>query len=422
MTMKRRRSWRAIRRLIRSGLFGLAMMPAMVAAQGPAGQTAESPQRVEGPAYGRVSLMFSQYYDDNLFAVPNSQHPQSDLVSRFGPTFEVGRRSRRLDLTAKYGIAAERYVEQIALNSDVAHQDGGFDVRYNATPRLQLHMNGSYIDTLTPRELNTITLLNSGRTRAEQLRGQAGAVQELKPRLRLNLDYEVSNETLMEQPTNLSQSGRAGFEWRKSERTRYRLDGRVRHVRFAQNELTLPIVNTTVPPTTVGTATGSPSIPTVFGTQSTQAITGGVTYTLTPLTSVELDGGPRFSAGDIFPEFSGTVRRRMPKGELMANVTSTQDTAFGQPGFFDVKRVSAMASVSPTRHLTLRATPGYAQSKLLGMRNEVKELDVAITVRVLQRLSFVASGHAADQLGSFNAVNDPILSRHLALTTVLTLP
>jgi hypothetical protein len=370
--------------------------------------------------------MFSQYYDDNLFAVPNSQHPQSDLVSRFGPTFEVGRRSRRFELTAKYGIAAERYVEQVTLNSDVAHQDGGFDVRYNATPRLQLHMNGSYVDTLTPRELNTITLLNSGRTRAEQLRGQAGAVQELTPLLRLKLDYEVSNETLLEQPTNLSQSARVGLEWRTSERTRYRLDGRLRHVRFAETELRLPVAGTgpTVvpPPTGTGTTTGTPSIPIVFGTQSTQVITGGVTYTLTPLMTVELDGGPRFSPGEVFPEFSGSIRRRMQKGELAANFTSTQDTSFGQPGFYDVKRVSAMASVSPTRHLTLRATPGYAQSKLLGVRNEVKELDVAITVRVLQRLSFVASGHAADQLGSFNAANDPIMSRHIALTTVLTLP
>lgn len=420
--MNRIRSLRSARRLVRALMLAGALAPSMIAAQGPAsGETAQGQERVEGPSFGHVALMFSQYYDDNLFAVPNSQHPQADLVSRFGPTFEVGRHTRRLDLTAKYGLAAERYVDQISLNSDVAYQDGGFDVRYSATPRLQLHMNGSYIDTLTPRELNTVTLLNSGRARAELLRGQAAAVQTLSQLMRLNLDYEVSNETLAEQPTNLSHSGRIGLEWRTSERTRYRLDGRVRRVRFAQLELTQPIVGS---PSTVPTQSTVPPQPTapIFGSQSTEAITGGVTYALTPLTSVELDGGPRFSAGDIFPEFSGTIRRRMQKGELMANYTSTQDTAFGQPGFFDVKRVSAMASVSPTRHLTLRATPGYAQSRLLGIRNEVKELDVAITVRVLQRLSFVASGRAANQLGSSNAVNDPILSRRLSLTTTLTLP
>src|SRR3954453_314084 len=95
------RSLRPTRATTRLVLFAVALLPAVLSAQGTAPAPPETPDRIEGPPYGRVGLLFPPLYDENIFPVSQSQHPQSDLVSRFGPTFEVGRHSRRLEMSAK---------------------------------------------------------------------------------------------------------------------------------------------------------------------------------------------------------------------------------------------------------------------------------------------------------------------------------
>jgi hypothetical protein len=155
-------------------------------------------------------------------------------------------------------------------------------------------------------------------------------------------------------------------------------------------------------------------------------LTGGVTYALTPLTTVEVDGGPRLTAGDWTPEFAGTIRRRTQKGDISAGYSSSQDTAIGEPGLLDVKRVFARLLVTPVRALTMSATPAFAKSRglgqSLGRSTDVRELDVDITIQVLRRWSFGAAARVSDQSIELNGVDDPIESRRLWLTTTVTLP
>jgi hypothetical protein len=405
------RSGVGARRIARLLLLGGALAPAMLSAQGPTtSQTpTEAEEHLEGPTYARVAIVFTQVYDDNIFAVPMSQHPESDLVSRFGPTFEVGRHSRRLELSAKYGIAAERYVDRLDLNSDVAYQNGGFDARYRATPRTALRFSGGYIDTQSPQELNQTTLLSAGRARAERLTAHAGSTHDVTQLMQLNLDYDIANDTLQETNTNLSHLARIGLAWHSSGRSSYRLDYRPRYVTF--NVLQRDITGVEFRDT---------------GDQTTQLLTAGWVYAVTPLTTIELDTGPRLTAGEFKPEFSGLVRRRMrQRGEISASYQATQDTAFGETGFIDVQRVQVLMAVTPLRRLTLSATPAFARSTLStrpGETTDVRELDVSIVLRALRRLSFTAAARVADQDGRFNGAFDPIQSRRLWLATTLTLP
>lgn len=405
------RSGVGARRIARLLLLGGALAPAMLSAQGPTtSQTpTEAEEHLEGPTYARVAIVFTQVYDDNIFAVPMSQHPESDLVSRFGPTFEVGRHSRRLELSAKYGIAAERYVDRLDLNSDVAYQNGGFDARYRATPRTALRFSGGYIDTQSPQELNQTTLLSAGRARAERLTAHAGSTHDVTQLMQLNLDYDIANDTLQETNTNLSHLARIGLAWHSSGRSGYRLDYRPRYVTF--NVLQRDITGVEFRDT---------------GDQTTQLLTAGWVYAVTPLTTIELDAGPRLTAGEFKPEFSGLVRRRMrQRGEISASYQATQDTAFGETGFIDVQRVQVLMAVTPMRRLTLSATPAFARSTLStrpGETTDVRELDVSIVLRALRRLSFTAAARVADQDGRFNGAFDPIQSRRLWLATTLTLP
>ncbi|HKE83000.1 MAG TPA: hypothetical protein VKB50_04565 [Vicinamibacterales bacterium] len=415
--MRMRRSVRssgAVRRAVRLALIAGVLAPAMIAAQGgnaPTPVAGQPEQRIEGPSYGRVSLLFTESYDDNVFAVPLSQHPQSDLISRFGPMFEVGRHTRRFVMNARYGLAAERYAQLVDLNSDVAHQEGMFDVDYHATPRATLHADGGYIDTQSPRELNQATLITIGRGRAERLTAHAGFGEDLSKLIRLNLDYTISNDTLEEQPGNLSHNGRVGLQWQTSMRTNYRVDYRPRYVVFGSIA-------------SVTTAAGGDALQVtpVSASQSSHAITAGFTHAITPLTSIELDGGPRVTDGSVTPEITAAFRRRMQKGDLAVAYTRTQDTAIGEVGFFDVQRLTATASVTPVRALTLSALPAFARSTQAGDYSNVRELNVEIVVRVVRRLSFVAFARAANQEGTFGNLNDPIQTRYIAFTTRLTLP
>lgn len=398
-------------RTIAALLLAGAVAPAPLVAQGPTStaQPTETQEHIDGPTYARVALGFTQIYDDNIFVVAKSQHPQSDLVSRFGPTFEVGRRSRRLDLTAKYGLAAERYFERIDLNTDLAYQDGGFRIRYNTTPRTEYAFEAQYVDTQTAQDLNLMTGIAAGRGRAERLLARGRAGHDVTRITNLNASYEASNDTFVETNTNLRQEAKVGLAWTASRRTSYRLDVRARYVTFnyeRQNEFGLKFRD--------------------LGAQNSQVLTGGVTYALTPLTTVEVDGGPRLTAGDWTPEIAGTIRRRTQKGDISAGYSSSQDTAIGEPGLLDVKRVFARLLVTPVRALTMSATPAFAKSQSLGQSlgrsTDVRELDVDITIQVLRRWSFGAAARVSDQSIELNGVNDPIESRRLWLTTTVTLP
>jgi len=410
------RTYRVERRIAQAALIAAALAPAMLSAQVPTStQTpTEAQEHIEGPTYARVALIFTQVYDDNIFAVPDSQHPESDLVSRFGPSFEVGKHSRRLEVSAKYGIAAERYFDRYDLNSDVAYQNGGFDVRYNATPRTALRFSGGYIDTQSPQELNTASLIITGRARAERLQAHAGSTHDLTPLTQLNLDYDIANDTLQETNTNLSHLARIGFAWHSSDRSRYRVDYRPRYVAF--NVLQRDVTGREFRD---------------VGNETTQLLTAGWVYAVTSLTTIELDAGPRLTAGEFKPEFSGVVRRRQRQGgEIAVSYQSTQDTAFGEAGFIDVQRVTGLLTVTPLRRLTMSATPAFARSTLRGQTTEVRELDFSIVLRVLRRLSFTAAARASNQDGRLgqidpllgNGANDPIQSRRLWLTFTLTLP
>ena len=418
-TMRPVRSLRAVRRAVRLLVVAGVLAPAMIAAQGnaPAQVAGQPEEHIEGPSYGRVSLLFTESYDDNVFAVPLSQHPQSDLISRFGPIFEVGRHTRRFVMNARYGLAAERYAQLVDLNSDVAHQEGMFDVEYHSTPRTTLHADGGYIDTQSPRELNQATLITIGRGRAERLTAHGAFAEDLTKLTSLNLDYTISNDTLEERPGNLSHLVRIGLQWRTSMRTSFRADYRPRYVVFGAAANAIPVGSGTSVDTNI--AVGSD---TSVASDTSHAITAGFTHSITPLTSIEFDSGPRVTDGEVRPEISAAFRRRMPKGEIAVAYVRTQDTAVGELGFFDVQRLTATASVTPVRALTLSALPAFARSTQLGDYSNVRELNVEVVVRVIRRLSFVVFARAANQEGTFSDLNDPIQTRYLALTTRLTLP
>ena len=88
----------------------------------------------QGRPFARLQLSIGQGYDDNLFAAPASGTTESDFVTRFGPVLEGGYNSPTLSLLARYGFDAERYVDRVELDKNLARQDALIDFKYRPAP------------------------------------------------------------------------------------------------------------------------------------------------------------------------------------------------------------------------------------------------------------------------------------------------
>ena len=52
----------------------------------------------------KLSASVSQIYEANLFAAPSSAAPQSDVITRVGPAFDLEYRARTLITTVRYEL------------------------------------------------------------------------------------------------------------------------------------------------------------------------------------------------------------------------------------------------------------------------------------------------------------------------------
>jgi hypothetical protein len=347
----------------------------------------------QGRPFARLLLSVGQGYDDNLFASPASGNPQSDFVTRFGPVFEGGYNSPALSLLAHYGFDAERYIDRVELDKNLARQDALVDFNYRPGPRVALRIDGSYLDTQTPRELNVATLLPAGRARAQRTRGHSGLIFDANAVMKVTADYELAQDDIVGSLVTTTQTSRLGVSYRPTARTTYRSEYRFSHLSFGDNERMYSV-----------------------------AMTGGWARSLTQSLTLELDAGPRVTLGEIRPELAAQLKRRLRRGEVLIAYFATEDTALGEIGTIQVQRLLGTLTYTPWRNVTLRATPATARS-LRGASTPVTVHEVAgdVEIRANSKLAFVAAGHFGQQNGTFNGSRDLIPYRGVSIKSVVTL-
>jgi hypothetical protein len=248
----------------------------------------------QGRPFGRLLLAIGSGYDDNLFAAPASGNQQSDFVTRFGPIFEGGYQSPALTLLTHYGFDAERYFDRVELNKNLARQEALLDLNYRPGPRAALRLDGSYLDTQTPRELNVATLLPAGRARARRLRGHSGLLYDATAAVVKVAADEMAQDTIEGSLVTTTQTSRLGLSYRPTPRTTFRTDTRYSYIEFGEAE-----------------------------TMNTVAVTGGIARVLTQSLTLELDAGPRLSLGEIRPEVAAQLRRRLRRGRCSSPLFRT---------------------------------------------------------------------------------------------------
>jgi len=343
--------------------------------------------------YTRISASVSQIYDGNMFATPASRGPQDDLISRAGPSLEMGYLSPPLDIVARYGIQAERYINHPGLNANAAHQDASVVIRYLPMPRLDISVDAGYVATQTPSEFNLESQLAVGRAPAERVALSSTAGYDWNPLTRLSGEYTFGRDSVVGGIASDTRRSRVGLQRRTGLRNAYRVDYQFRNSGFSD---------------------GSSSRSHVF--------TAGWTHAITPRTGIEIAAGPRLTAGSVRPEVSAAVRRRLSRGELSATYSSTEMTTIGEHGTIGLDRVALSGSYRPARRLGVTATPSWSRSTRAGQHVPVYVLDIESTFDTTRHLTFLAWARIGRQDGTLSGPPGSIPYRTLGLKMTIAQP
>src|SRR5437867_4429417 len=127
------------------------------------------------------SLEVSEVADDNLnYSV---DEPLRDRVHRVSPTLALRFNSPRWRVIGGYRVDSEHYMKYSSLDSDRARERAAVGIQYQAAPRLRLSIDGTYIDTNTPADLNIDTGLGAPRVRGQSLNFSSSARFRVSPRM-----------------------------------------------------------------------------------------------------------------------------------------------------------------------------------------------------------------------------------------------
>ena len=360
--------------------------------------------RAQGQAFGRATMTVQELYDSNLFGASEKAlvPPQSDWITQFGPLLETGYNSTTLRAQAHYGFRAEKYRTLTELDKLFAQQDGGGTLAYQGR-RLGANLRGGYVYTQNPTDLNVETLRILGRSPAQRVDLAEALVINLSPVTKLKLDHGFSRDTLEGASTSNTNALHAGVERKTSGRTSLRADYRAGLVSFSN------VVNSSIAANFSGE-----------GDERFHVGTVGVVHAFTPAFNVEIDGGVRTTSGDLDPEFSALMRRRMEHGAIALRYQRTRSTTIGEGASLQIQGISAEVLYTPTRAFALTVAPTRTSSGGTLSRDLVYFLDVQTRFRATRRWSILGAGRAGQQHHSF-PIDDTVYLRSISVSTSVTL-
>jgi hypothetical protein len=351
----------------------------------------------QGRGYGRVSGSIEQLYDSNLFAVPESQQPSADWVTRFGPLFEAGYESDPLNLKARYGFDAERHRDLVELDNTFARQNAGTTLNYRGRT-FATQLDAEFSTTQSPSDLNLETLRFVGQARAQRIGSLEAFTFDLSPVTSLKVDHGFTRDSLVGGVTSVANAGRLGFARKLNERTTVRADYRPGMIEFSNGNEERHHVGTV-----------------------------GLVHAFTPVLDIEIDGGMRSTSGDIDPEVSAVMRHRMRQGAVAVRYAQTRETTLGEGASLEIRRVAAEITYTPTRAIAFTVSPARASSGGELSHDVVYLLDLQSRIRATRRWSIVAFGRVGQQERRLstndliNSTSDLINYRSVSLKTVVTL-
>jgi len=354
--------------------------------------------------YVTPSFSFGEVYDDNIFSTASK--PESDFITRFTPTIQAGYQSEPLTVLGRYTFDSEIYPDHPDLTNAQVRQRASAELKYLPIRPLTLAVNGNYAETQTPSELNVLTELQVGRSRASSLSLAPSVAYQFDPLTTGTGGYTFSRGELSGGVSTDTHAMNLGLDRRLTPRDTGSLGYTFNHYLFGGS---LP-------------SEGTNSL-------TSHVLTFGWTREITPVTNVTLRVGPRFTEGTVHPEVSASIAHKLKAGELSVTYAKSQSTSIGLGRVVDTDRVTASMTYQPVRFLQLSATPGFYRNTSGETESKVYSLTLGATYQLTEWLSLVGSYQFSLQQGSFSSTSgtpgspDQEISHNIvSLTLVATYP
>jgi hypothetical protein len=283
------------------------------------------------------SFRLSEDFDDNIFAA--SEQKEWDFVSRFSPGLAGGYRSEPFTLLVSGGFDAEVFARHSELNDATSGWHVGLDALYLPIRPLAFGLTFAYIETKTlstlplavgiaPTVIAPATVLEFGRKRATFLTASPSAAYQFTPRTYATATYTYTHDTFEDGVSTTAHSPGLRLSHQLTSLDTVTLGYRVAIYEFE------------------GSDTTTSHIPTV-----------GWTRLLTPQTKLILEGGPRFSDGDVGPEVSARLEQDFRLAKLALGYARSQGFILGQAGIVTTETYLGSIAAEPVKSLLVSVAP-----------------------------------------------------------------
>ncbi|MGH8414995.1 MAG: hypothetical protein ACRESX_09730 [Gammaproteobacteria bacterium] len=332
--------------------------------------------------YLSPSFAIGKVYEDNVFE--SAVNPLDDYLWRFNPALQAGYRSTTLSLDGFYTFDVERYLFNPQLDSNQASKNAALSLKYAASPRLDLSMDGDYAKTNTPNELAVAAGLQLGRAAASVYSLQPMVSYRFTPITSGTVRYSYTRETLEPGIDSDIRSATLTLNHSLDERNSANLDLEGSDYTFSQGS-----------------------------TGASHALTAGWMHEFTPQTSLSLQVGPRVTDGTYSTDVLVSLSQTNEHGEWSLAYTKTLGTILGLPGPVDQRVATATLVYWPTKSLRLEMLPAFSSYRGTGQHIALYELQLRASYSLSQAVSLVGWYQADVQHGVLNGPSDQRIRRHV---------
>jgi hypothetical protein len=318
------------------------------------------------------SVVLSESYDDNVFAVPDDR--RQDVTLRLSPRLGAIYRSPRLGVVARYTREAESFSRHTELSTLRARQEAIVDAQWMPGGGFEATASASYAETHTPGELAVITDIDlTGLELMRSLARRFATTQSLSRRLgartRAVVDHGFGRDEIAGGVTSVTRVAAA------------RLQRQVGPV----DELTLTYAHRRFRAAEHGS--------------TSHALTVTWAREVTPRAHLELKAGPRLSGQTVRPELGATLRHRFRRGDAALSYVQTEAALIGHASPLTVQGLTATLTHSLNRTLTVSGGPSVFGARGEATEFRVYRLGLGLAWRLSRHLALAGSHQLSLQYG-----------------------
>jgi hypothetical protein len=364
-------------------VIGVVLLPTDAAGQVTLGQLIPPVEKAAAkPSEGfyiTPSLSVGELYDDNLFF--SSTNRQQDFFTRVSPGIQAGYQSTPLTFLGGYTSDSEFYSRHTELTTFQMRQRALFELKAMPTESLRLSTRGTYSKTNAPWELNTFTGVALTRVRADRLALDPSISYRFDPLTTAKGDFTVSRDRMVNAISINSALARVSLDRRISSTDTVTAGYTGRRFEFDGD-----------------------------GTITSHAPLLGWEHKFSPLTTLTLRAGPRFTEGslDDRPEALASIQHLLPQGEVSLAYSNMQTTVIGQPVSVMTESVRLTAKYRPLPHLEIALEPTVARATSDTFKTTVYISNVELAYQFTKELALRGTHQFSLMRGDFNPATGPV--------------